>query len=111
MIIVRALMSALFSSFGPFTLGMGAFVAMAVYFPSGVRAIQRWAQSVENLVDFEGLPDTAAVLINLIIDDTSITILVFVVGAKFIVALINELLTPKPARHPEQTSQEPDGLL
>lgn len=107
MFVIRALVSALFSSFGPFTLGMATFVAMAVYFPASVRAIQQWAQSIENLVDFEGLPDTAAVLANLIIDDTSITVLVFVVGAKFVVALIGELLTPPAPPHPEQRVDQP----
>lgn len=107
MFIIRALVSAFFSSFGPFTLGMAAFILMAVYFPAGVRAIQQWAQSVENAVDFAALPDTAAVLVNLVIDDTSITMLVFVVGAKFVVTLINELLTPKATTHPEQKPSEP----
>ena len=105
--VLRALVSALFSSFGPFTLGMAAFIAMAVYFPAGVRAIQQWAQWVENLVDFDALPDTAAVLANLIVDDTSITVLVFVVGAKFIVALIGELFSPRSPSHPEQRTEEP----
>ena len=108
MFVIRAFLSAVFSSFGPFTLGMAAFIAMAVYFPAGVRAIQQWAQGIENLVDFNGLPDTAAVLANLIIDDTSITVLVFVVGAKFVVALLGELFTPGPPAHPEQSS---DHLL
>lgn len=107
MFLARALVSALFSSFGPFTLGIAAFIATAVYAPGLVRAIQQWSQTVENMVDFEGLPDQAAILVNLVIDDNSITILVFVVGAKFVVALINELLSPSSARHPEQRTDQP----
>ena len=111
MLILRALVSALFSSFGPFTLGMGAFIVTTVYFPATVRMIQRWAQGIENMMDFDALPDRAAVLANLIIDDTSITILVFVVGAKFIVALVTELLSPRAPAHPEQRSNEPSASV
>ncbi|MEL7368873.1 MAG: hypothetical protein AAFN74_08185 [Myxococcota bacterium] len=97
-IIARALFSALFSTIGPFSLGMGSLIIAAVYFPSGLRAVQRWAQAVENSVDFASLPDQAAVLVNLLVDDTSITIMFFILTARFVVALINELLksSPKP---------------
>ncbi|MBX2814162.1 MAG: hypothetical protein KTR25_20300 [Myxococcales bacterium] len=91
---IRALLRALFGSFGPFTIGIGMFILMVIYFPSGVRAVQRWAQTVENSVDFENLPDSAAVLANMMIDDSSITMLVFVVGAKFMFSLVSELFLP-----------------
>lgn len=91
MFIFRALFGAVFSSVGSFALAIIAFVGMAVYLPSWVRGIQQWAQGVENMVDFAALPDQAAILANLIIDDTSITLLVFILGAKFIVSLITAL--------------------
>lgn len=93
MFIARALLLALFGSFGPFSVGLGAFILMAVYYPSGVRAVQRWAQNVENMFDFDSLPDAAAILVNLVIDDNSITMLVFVVSAKFAFSLIGELVS------------------
>ena len=98
MFVLRALMVAIFSSFGPFTLGVATFVVMVIYVPGVVRVIQRWAQNIENSVDYDGLPDRAGVVANMVIDDNSITMLVFVVGAKFFVSLVTELLWSKSAR-------------
>ncbi|MEM7674704.1 MAG: hypothetical protein AAF449_01735 [Myxococcota bacterium] len=97
-IVARALFNALFGTIGPFSLGMATMIVFAVYFPSALRTVQRWAQAIENSVDFASLPDHAAILVNLLIDDTSITILFFMLSARFTVALIGELLKSQPKK-------------
>jgi len=75
-----------------FVLAIAAIVSMAIWWPAGLNQVQNLAQGLENWLTNSNLPVEYNVWLNFLIDDQSLTFMMFTIIARILVAIFLTLV-------------------
>jgi len=75
-----------------FVLAIATIVAMAIWWPVGLNQVQNLAQGLENWLTNSNLPVEYNVWLNFLIDDQSLTFMMFTIIARILVAIFLTLV-------------------
>jgi len=75
-----------------FVLAIATIVAMAIWWPVGLNQVQNLAQGLENWLTNSNLPVEYNVWLNFLIDDQSLTFMMFTIVARIVVAIFLTLI-------------------
>lgn len=90
--ILGRISSASSTIFLSFLLAMATIVAMAIWWPEGLTTIQNWAQWLENEITGINVPPRGTVWLNFLVDDQSLTFMLFTILARIVVAIFLTLV-------------------
>lgn len=75
-----------------FVLAIATIVSMAIWWPAGLNQVQNLAQGLENWLTNSNLPVEYNVWLNFLIDDQSLTFMMFTIIARIVVAIFLTLV-------------------
>ena len=88
MLFLGRISSASATIFLSFLLAIAALIAMAILWPEGLQSVQNFAQRLEDWLTNTSLPVKYNIWVNFLVDDQSLTFMMFTILARIVVAII-----------------------